>query len=119
MYPPVLNVGKMDLMSLANFHCESSFTVSQITYSDGILKIVVDYTKDLEGLTAQLFVEFDSDIIISPNVSLSFNIKSSNSPLRISNNLHQVKNFKMIFSFLSYAVLVLFAISLSHKMIGV
>ena len=62
----------MDLYQQVNLSCDASYSISEITYSSGNLKIIADYTTDMEGLNCNLTVVYDHSVIVSPTFALSF-----------------------------------------------
>lgn len=116
--PPLITINRMNLSQYASFLCDSTYIISDISYSTGTLKIVADYSTDMEGLPCELTLSFDSGVIRSPNASLSFSAVSRNAPLIISHHLSEYGTIKLIFGYLALIVLGLFVLSLPHKMIG-
>ncbi len=47
VYPPLLNIGKMNLTSSVSLGCPAAFSLSSVSYSAGVLRLEVDYTEDL------------------------------------------------------------------------
>ncbi len=89
-----------------------------MNFADGVLQIITEFTTDMEGFPCDLEASFDSNIIISPNVTLSFKAVSNNIPLVISKYYSQYSTVKTIFEVISYISLGLFLISLPQKLIG-
>ena len=63
-------------------------------------------------------MSFDSNIIRSPNTSLSFDAISSTLKLVIINKQQEYKTFRIVFKILSYIALGIFVLSLGYKMVG-
>lgn len=118
VYPPLLSLSAVDLSSHVTLSCASTYTVSEVSYGEGLLRVVADYTEDLEGRQCSLTLDFNSTAIVSPTASLEFTADSSTQPLVITKNAALIAASAFFFNALSYAALVLFAVSLSHKMIG-
>jgi hypothetical protein len=62
---------------------------------------------------------FDSTIIRSNDITVSFDAVSETLPLVIIENQEQLRTIKTIFIIISYVVLAVFLLSLGHKLIGV
>ena len=87
VYPPLLNIGKMNLSSYLQLNCTIYETVSDITYDhSGKLTISVDFSTDLEGKPCSMTFTFNTTIIESPNITVTFNAVSETQPLRIIQN---------------------------------
>lgn len=89
-----------------------------MSYSDGIITVKADYTRDMEGVECHFVLDFNRSLVRSPQAKLSFNAVSSTYPLIISNYLSQLKSFKVSFTTLSYIIMGVFGLSLTHKLIG-
>ena len=63
-------------------------------------------------------MSFDQKIILSNTTTLSFNVVSDNAPLTYTNDLTTYQSVSFIFNFVSIVILIIFALSLGHKMIG-
>ena len=61
---------------------------------------------------------FDTTIIESPNITLTFDAVSETQPLIIVQNQEQLKTTNTIFWAISYVTIAVFFLSLGHKMIG-
>jgi hypothetical protein len=108
----------MNLSHYVTFTCASSYTVSALDYSAGVLSITADYTEDLEGRACTLDVAYNSSLIRGPAFSLAFDAKSDNEALLYSTRTGQQAQVSFIFRILSFACLALFALSLPHKLAG-
>lgn len=118
VYPALISLSSLDLASHVVLACASTYTVSQVTYSGGTLRIEVDYSEDLEDRQCSLQLDFNGTAIVSPPASLDFLADSSTLPLVLTRNPHLISASAFIFQALSYAALVFFALSLSHKTVG-
>ena len=119
VYPPLLNIKKMNLSSYVKLDCTINETVSDIVYDhNGELTLTVSFTTDLEGMPCSVNLIFDTTIIESPNITLTFNAVSETQPLRIVQNQEQLKTTNTIFWAISYIATGIFFLSLSHKIIG-
>ena len=49
VYPPILIIEQIDLYQYVNLSCASTYTVTQMEYTSGVLDISVDYSEDMEG----------------------------------------------------------------------
>ena len=84
IYPPLLNINKMNLSSYLQLNCSINETVSDITYdSTGKLTVSVDFSTDLEGMPCNMTFAFNTTIIESPNITVTFDAVSETQPLRI------------------------------------
>ena len=108
----------MNLSQQVSLDCVASYSINEVSYSSGVLTVKADYTTDMEGQDCNLTLAFNSSIIVSPSVTLSFPAVSDNIELRVSQNKSQYATIKSIFVYLSYIALALFVLSLSHKLIG-
>ena len=87
VYPPLLNIGKMNLSSYLQLNCTIYETVSDITYdSTGKLTVSVDFSIDLEGMPCSVTLAFDPAIVKSSNITFTFDAVSETQPLRIIQN---------------------------------
>jgi hypothetical protein len=118
VYPALLNINLMNLSYYVSLKCNSNFTIEQISYSDGILKLNVNYTDDMEGDTCNLTMAYNYSIIWSRSSNITFQVKSSNVPLIYSSNSSSYSRFVYIFTIISYCVLAIFVLSLPSKMVG-
>ena len=119
IYPPLLNIKKMNLNSYLQLNCSINETVSDITYdSTGKLTVSVDFSTDLEGMPCNMTFAFNTTIIESPNITVTFDAVSETQPLRIVQNQEQLKTTNTIFWAISYVAICIFFLSLGHKMIG-
>lgn len=110
----------MDLASLTTFTCNANYSISSVTFDgSGLLTVTVDYSTDLEGLPSSMTLAFDSSIIRSPNITVSFDAVSKTLPLVIVKYQEELKTIRTIFTILSYISVGFFLLSLGHKMIGV
>ena len=119
VYPPLLNLKKMDFSSYLNLSCPSTYTIDSISYDSGLLTLTVDYTEDMEARLCDLTLTYDPTIVDRPSSYLSFEAISSNSKLVISSKLEEYQQFKFIFNILSMITLAIFVVSLPFKMPGV
>lgn len=69
------------------FDCDSTYSVSQVSYSSGTLKIEADYTEDMESRMCNLTLAYDQTLVEIQNNTLSFKAKSDNYPLVISEKI--------------------------------
>jgi cysteine-rich repeat protein len=61
--PPLLTIGQMDLSQAVNLTCHSQYTVSEVSYSSGVLRILADYSQDMEGVECLLTFNYDSTLV--------------------------------------------------------
>jgi cysteine-rich repeat protein len=118
LFPPLLTVGDLNLSHYLAFTCQSAYTIASLEYRSGVLTITADYSEDLEKRDCVLTLSYDPSLILSPTSTLDFIVQSDNDPLTISTKLAQFADFSFIFRTLSYISMVLFALSLPHKLIG-
>jgi hypothetical protein len=117
--PPLMTFAQMNLTNNVSLLCNSEYTVSEVSYSAGVLKVVVDYTQDMEGVECTLNIDYDPAVIESTNSSVDFQAISSNEQLLIMlDHVAQVATIKFLFKVLSWVILGVFLLSLPHKMIG-
>jgi cysteine-rich repeat protein len=76
--PSLMTFSQMSLTHSVSLLCNSEYTVTEISYAAGVLKVVVDYTKDMEGVECTLNIDYDSAVIKSANSSVDFQAVSSN-----------------------------------------
>jgi hypothetical protein len=121
VYPPLFNIKRMNLTHHALLECPAIYSASDIKYdtSKGELTLTADYESDMEGIPCIMTLTFDSNIIRSADIAVSFDAVSSTLPLVIIANQEQLKTLNTIFFAISYVVLAVFFLSLGHKMIGV
>ena len=62
---------------------------------------------------------YDPTIVDRPSSQLSFDVKSQNTKLVISNKLNEYAQIKFIFEIIALIILGLFVVSLPRKMVGV
>jgi hypothetical protein len=74
----------MNLPQQVNLSCEADCTVASVSYAAGVLTVVADYETSVEEHICNLTLDFDSSIILSPPVILSFTVKSATLPLVVS-----------------------------------
>jgi hypothetical protein len=121
IYPPLFNIKRMNLTHHALLECPAIYSTSDIKYdsSTGKLTLTADYESDMEGIPCNMTLTFDSTIIRSLDITVSFDAISETLPLMIINNQEQLRTIKTIFVAISYVGLAAFFLSLGHKMIGV
>lgn len=71
VYPPLLNIGKMNLSTCVSLDCGTDYQISSLSYASGSLKLTIDYTKNLEGKECNLTLS-DWALIRTHNSTLSF-----------------------------------------------
>jgi cysteine-rich repeat protein len=75
--PPLLLLQRFNLSDFFDFQCpQAAFSIANWTYLDGEIKLLVDYTTDLEGKPAVAIFTFDQNIIHYPPISLHFTAQS-------------------------------------------
>ena len=119
IYPLLFALNRIDFNSAVTFNCDSSYSVSAITFTNGALSIAADYTEDMEEKNCNITVTYDPLVLESPNSTLSLIVQSDNVALLYSSKISQYKQIQFIFEILSFVVLALFVISLPTKVIGV
>jgi hypothetical protein len=80
--------------------------------------VSVDFSTDLEGLSCNLTLNYNQNLVGYQNSVLNFQVISRNIPLIVSYKISSYMTIEYIFDILSYTALGLFIISLGHKMIG-
>ena len=118
VFPPLFSINKMHLNQHVSLDCNTSSYISQLSYFNGILEIRVDYTTDMEDQNCTVTFSFDQQIIESPAINFDFQAVSENMPLIITSYSDSYALSKVIFFYLSIAALIVFILSLPHKMIG-
>jgi hypothetical protein len=74
----------MNLSKYAELNCSANYTIVAVTYdSTGKLTLSVDYSTNMEGLPCTMTLSFDSTIIRSSNITVSFDAVSETLPLLI------------------------------------
>lgn len=110
----------MNFSSAISFTCDSNISRPEITYSDGILKIKVLYSQDLENKVANITLTFNQSIIKHQPISDIFVIRSMNSPLLIFKKFPEYNTIMNFLFYISMVAVCLFIFgSWAHKMIGV
>lgn len=117
--PSLLNLKKMNISKYLNFSCDSTYSIASITYDNGIIELNVDYTEDMEDRSCILTLAYDPTIVDRPASQLTFDVKSNDMKLIVSNKLSELKQIKFIFGIIALIALGLFVISLPRKMLGV
>lgn len=64
--PALININRMDLSQHVTLNCDSTYFISYISYSSGILTINTEYSEDMEDRQCVLNLTFNSTVIISP-----------------------------------------------------
>ena len=118
MYPPVIDIDRVDLSKQVRFTCDANFTIMSMTYQRGVLTIETEFSTDLEGRTCNVSMEFDPSVILSNNFALIFTVESDNNELVISAHLDTYQTMTFLFKAISFSALAIFALGLGHKMIG-
>ena len=118
VYPPVIDIDRVDLSKQVRFTCDANFTVTGMTYQRGVLTIETEFATDLEGRTCNVSMEFDPSVILSDNFALVFTVESDNNELVISAHLDSYQTMTFLFTAISYTAIAIFALGLGHKMIG-
>lgn len=110
----------MDLLSYVTLDCPATYSVSDISYqsSSGKMTVTADYTTDMEGRDCNLTMAFDSVSIRSPNTTVEFVAVSETLPLEIVEYQEELMTIRTIFYAISYIALIVFVLSLGHKMLG-
>lgn len=97
-----------------------NFTVKSVEYSGGKLRVKVDFSTDLEGLSSSALLSMDESLINVPSLSCRFSSVSQTVPLVIYSEYGNALLFELvckIFGIIGLGILLLG--SLFHKMIGV
>lgn len=97
--------------------CSSTYSISDVGYSDGTLSLIVDFSEDLEDRECNLSLSLGS-FVRYPSSSLAFLAVSEDVPLLLSRHLDEFATIETISRVLSYIALAIFLLSLGHKMIG-
>ena len=79
----------------------------------------VAYNEDMEGRSCTLTLPYDLTIVDRPASRLSFDVKSNDLKLIVSNKLKEYRQLKFIFGIIAMVALAIFGISLPRKMLGV
>ena len=108
----------MDFSSRFYLNCDSAYSVSSVKYVNGELQLVVDYTKDMEGVLCNLTVNLNEKYIKKSQSVRIFKAVSNDIKLLLRTRLEAVRMARFNFKVLSYIILGIFALSLGHKMIG-
>jgi hypothetical protein len=121
IYPPLVSINRMNLTHYALLECPAIYSISSLKYdtSIGELTLTADYTSDMEGIPCNMTLSFDSAIIRSADITVSFDAVSDTLPLVIIKNQDHLRTINTIFVAISYASLAIFFLSLGHKMIGI
>lgn len=48
MFPPIVDIVKMNLSQFVTFTCDADHTLTEVYYETGVLVVVTDFTSDLE-----------------------------------------------------------------------
>ena len=75
----------MDWTQLYNMSCNSSFTVSEVSYENSGISLVIDYKEDLEKRNCSFIISYDTKYIGSQGSTISFTVESSNEELIYEN----------------------------------
>ena len=94
--------------------------VSHVSYDAGAVRILVDYSKDLEGANCSLTLTYDQDVAVLGYSIIHFDAVSRNEKLVYAEASSQeaAKNNIFFFKILAYAALGVFLLSLPLKMVG-
>ena len=76
IYPPLLNINRMNLSSHVSFDCDSTYNVSDVAYSSGTLSIVTDYSEDMEERLCNFTFSYDPTVIRSNTSKITFSVDS-------------------------------------------
>ena len=87
----------MDFNSYVSFNCNSTYSVSDVSYSSGELVLTADYTEDIEDRTCNLTLSFDPSLVSSQAHSSIFIVQSSNIALLYYSRIDQYEQIKFIF----------------------
>lgn len=118
--PTVNGIADLNFTKAVKFTYNKSGDIKDITYSNGILVITVDYFEDLESFPANLTIILDQKHFLQENVSLVFSMTSNGAKLIVFGDLAFLALCKTLLSGLSVVFLIVFISSLFvHKMIGV
>jgi len=58
--------------------CPSNYTITQTTYDQAKLTLIVDYTDDMEGISCQLTISYNPNVTTLANNTLNFSVISNN-----------------------------------------
>jgi len=109
----------MNYYDYLTFDCNSTYEVSSISYEDGVMEVLVDYTVDMENRDCNVSLAYDPTIADKPPSTLSFTAQSDNTGLIVFSNFDLFETFQSLFSILSYSIIIVFLLSLPFKMLGV
>jgi cysteine-rich repeat protein len=120
--PALSNLQKLNLRTYLTFSCTSNCTVvSSSSYTAGTLSVAVDYSTDLEGRSCSISLAFNFSLARSPAFTLDFTVQSNGEALSYSESMSSssaVASTGFLFNVLSYIALLLFLLSLPHKLAG-
>jgi hypothetical protein len=114
-----MNLQRMNFTKYFALTCDSTYEVTSLSYSAGKISVEFDYTEDMEGRHCTVTLAYDPTIVDRPPSQLSFDAKSQNAPLIISNKLSEYAQIRFLFGIIALIALGLFVISLPRKMPGV
>ena len=116
--PNLIILNQMDFKAATALTCGIvGYTLSDVEYKEGKLKLLVDFSEDLEGSSCTLNITYDQSITLSEDSSYGFEAISRNQKLVLLNDsiLSTKKNISFIFKFLSYILLAMFLVCIRHK----
>lgn len=89
-------------------------------YSEGLISVTVDFTKDIEGLNSTFYLNFDPTYFNTTNIAYSFASVGTNQPLIVSNYVFHLKYLKIFaYVILGIGAVILLLSSAYEKMIGI
>ena len=109
----------MNFSLYLNLSCDSTYQIISTTYQSGNIEVEVAYTEDMEDRSCTLTLPYDPTIVDRPASRLSFDVKSNDLKLIVSNKLKEYGQLKFIFGIIAMVALAIFGISLPRKMLGV
>ena len=119
--PIIGTYAKLDFNTRFTFSCNKSISINAVSYSKGKITVLVDFLEDLEGNSAKIFMNFDSNYFVQTNTSLSFDmVSTSGAKLILSDDIGVLALCKLLITGVTLFALAVFAAStFVHKMIGV
>jgi hypothetical protein len=114
-----MNLQRMNFTKYLTLVCDSTYEVTSLVYTNGKISLAFDYTEDMEGRYCTVTLAYDPTIVDRPSSQLSFDVRSHNAKLVISNKLSEYAQIRFLFGIIALIALGLFVVSLPRKMPGV
>jgi cysteine-rich repeat protein len=119
--PALTNLEKLNLTTYLTFNCATNYTVASSSYTPGTLSVAVDYSADLEGKNCSMSLAFNYSLARSPTFTLDFTAHASGEALSYSASTggsSAAVNSGFLFKTISYMTVLLFLLSMPHKLAG-